>query len=342
MPIYYSTMSSGIKKMAISISLILFSISMGILGFMFIEGFGLLDSFYMTVITLSTVGYKVIRPLSDSGKLFVSLYILFNVGIFAYIVAYIASYVFEGELRNEFNKYFNSKEIMKLKNHVIICGYGRNGQRACEELIKQATPFVVIEQDKEIIGEKIDIDTIPVVLGDASHEEILEKANIKNATHVISTLPEDAQNVFIALTSKELNPKITVISRLSSQHAEKKLRKAGVDQVVMPDTLGGRHMAQLITKPYIIKFINMLDGIEGGFELEEFYYEQFKNEYKDLPIKELHVRKQTGANLMAVGKREGGLQINPAPDTVLKKNWYYIVVGRKQSINLFKEEYILT
>ncbi len=333
-------MSKGLQKMVISLSLIGISILAGMIGFSTIEGYSLLDSFYMTAITLSTVGYKVLRPLSDGGKLFVSFYILFNVGIFAYIVAYMASYVFEGEFRREFNKYFNYKEIMKLKNHVIVCGYGRNGRRACEELIKQGTPFVVIEHSKSIIDDNIDTKKTHVILGDASREEVLEKANIAKATHIISTLPEDAQNVFIALTAKELRQDITVISRLNNHHAEKKLRKAGVDQVVMPDTLGGRHMAQLITKPYIIKFINMLEGIEGGFEVEEFYFEQFKEEFKGKTIKDIHVRSQTGANIMAVGKRGGGLQINPDPDSVLKNDWYFIVVGRKASIEQFRKTYI--
>ncbi|MCF6361747.1 MAG: potassium channel protein [Cyclobacteriaceae bacterium] len=333
-------MSKGLQKMIISLSLIGISILAGMIGFSTIEEYSLLDSFYMTTITLSTVGYKELQPLSDTGKLFVSFYILFNVGIFAYIVAYMASYVFEGEFRKEFKKYFNYKEIMKLNNHVIICGYGRNGRRASEELTKQGTPFVVIERSKTIIDENIDTNKTHVILGDASHEEVLIKANIAKATHIISTLPEDAQNVFIALTAKELRPDITVISRLNSHHAEKKLRKAGVDQVVMPDTLGGRHMAQLITKPYIIKFINMLDGIEGGFEVEEFYYEQFKENFKGKAIKDIDVRSQTGANIMAVGKRDGGLQINPAPDTVLKEDWYFIVVGRKASIIQFRKTYI--
>jgi len=333
-------MSKGLQKMIISLSLIGISILVGVLGFSLIEEYSLLDSFYMTAITLSTVGYKVLRPLSDAGKLFVSFYILFNVGIFAYIVAYMASYVFEGEFRKEFKKYFNYKEIMKLNNHVIICGYGRNGQRACEELTKQDTPFVVIERSKTVIDENIDTKTTYVILGDASREDVLEKANIAKATHIISTLPEDAQNVFIALTAKELRPAITVISRLNNHHAEKKLKKAGVDQVVMPDTLGGRHMALLITKPYIIKFINMLDGIEGGFEVEEFYFEQFKEEFKGKSIKDINVRTQTGANILAVGKREGGLQINPDPNSVLKVDWYFIVVGKKASIAQFRKTYI--
>ena len=326
--------------MIISISLIAASILAGVLGFRYIEDYTLLDSFYMTAITLSTVGYQMSKPLSDTGKIFVSIYLFFNVGIFAYIVTYMASYVFEGEFRKEFYKYFNYKDIMKLKKHVIVCGYGRNGRRACEELKKQGTPFAIIEHNKEIIDQYIDAKSMPVIYGEASREEILIKANIKEATHIISTLPDDAQNVFIALTAKELKPEITVISRLNNQHAEKKLKKAGVDQVVMPDTLGGRHMAQLITKPYIIKFINMLDGIEGGFELEEFYFEQFKDEYKGKTIMDIHVRSETGANIMAVGKRDGGLQINPAPDAVLKDDWYFIVVGRKTSIEQFRKTYI--
>lgn len=316
------------------------SILSGIIGFMFIEDYPLLDSLYMTAITLSTVGYQVTKPLSEGGKIFVSIYLFANIGIFAYIVTYMASYVFEGEFRKEFNRYFNYKDIMKLKNHVIVCGYGRNGRRACDELIKQGTPFVIIEHDKGIIDRHINAKTMPILYGEASREEVLIKANIKNATHIISTLPDDAQNVFIALTAKELKPEIVVISRLNNQHAEKKLKKAGVDQVVMPDTLGGRHMAQLITKPYIIKFINMLDGIEGGFELEEFYFEQFKDAYQGKSIKEINVRSETGANILAVGKRDGGLQVNPDPNTILKKDWYFIVVGRKASIEQFKTTFI--
>lgn len=320
--------------------MIAISILSGVLGFMYIEDYPVLDSFYMTAITLSTVGYQMSKPLTDTGKIFVSVYLFFNIGIFAYIVTYMASYVFEGEFKKEFYKYFNYKDIMKLKKHVIVCGYGRNGRRACEELKKQGTPFAIIEHNKEIIDEHIDVKSTPVIYGEASREEVLIKANIKEATHIISTLPDDAQNVFIALTAKELKPEITVISRLNHQHSEKKLKKAGVDQVVMPDTLGGRHMAQLITKPYIIKFINMLDGIEGGFELEEFYFEQFKDEFKGKTIKDIHVRSQTGANILAVGKRDGGLQINPAPDSILKNDWYFIVVGRKASIEQFRDTYI--
>ena len=326
--------------MIFSIGLIALSIASGILGFMYIEGYPFLDSFYMTAITLSTVGYQVTKPLSETGKIFVSIYLFFNLGVFAYIVTYMASYVFEGEFKKEFYKYFNYKDIMKLKKHVIVCGYGRNGRRACDELKKQGTPFVIIEHNKEIIDEHIDTKSMPIIYGEASREEVLIKANIKEASHIISTLPDDAQNVFIALTAKELKPEIIVISRLNNQHAEKKLKKAGVDQVVMPDTLGGRHMAQLITKPYIIKFINMLEGIEGGFEVEEFYFEQFKDDYKGKTIQDIHVRSETGANIMAVGKRDGGLQINPAPNSVLKDDWYFIVVGRKTSIEMFRKTYI--
>ena len=326
--------------MIISLTLLVLSILTGISGFMIIEKYSLLEALYMTVITVSTVGYQVSEPLSSTGKVFVSIYIALNLGIFAYIVTYIASYVFEGEFRKEFYKYFNYKGIMKLKNHVIVCGYGRNGRRACQELELQGTPFVVIEHRKDIIDEYINPKTTPLIHGDAGSEDILLKANIEQATHIISTLPDDAQNVFIALTAKELKPDITVISRLSDPHAEKKLKKAGVDEVVMPDTLGGRHMAHIITKPYIIKFLNMLDGIEGGFEVEEFYFEQFKDEYRDKSIQDLHVRSHSGANILAVGKRNSGLQVNPDPDTTLKEDWYFIVVGRRASMEQFKEFYI--
>jgi len=332
--------SPDFKKLIISLSLIVTSVLLGITGFMLIEGYSLLEAFYMTIITVSTVGYQVSKPLSDLGKIFVSIYIIFNVGIFAYIVTYIASYVFEGEFRNEFYKYFNYKGIMKLKNHVIVCGYGRNGRKACQELAIQGTPFVVIESRKEVIEEYINIKNTPLIQGDAGNEDVLIKANIAEATHIISTLPDDAQNVFIALTAKELKQEIIVISRLSNPKAEKKLKKAGVDEVVMPDTLGGRHMAHLITRPYIIKFLNMLDGIEGGFEVEEYYFEQFKNEFRGKTIQNLHVRTQTGASILAVGKRESGLQVNPDPATILKDDWYFIVVGRKASIEQFKETYI--
>ena len=302
---------------------------------MVIEGYSLLDSLYMTTITLSTVGYKEVQPLSDSGKLFVTVYIVLNIGIFAYVVSTITTYVFEGELQKVFKSLLFGREIKKLKNHVIVCGYGRHGSRSSKELAKSNTPFVVIEKDPEQLefqeGEKFS-----AINGDATLDDTLIEAGINKARALITTLPHDADNVFITLTAKEINPAVTVIARASDRNSEKKLRRAGADRVVLPDILGGVHMAHLVTKPYVVEFLQLLNGMDDNqLKLEDYTTEQLREEYRNKTLGELNINATTGARVVGIKSSTHGFTFGPDPNTVIADDHVLILFGTKESLKKF-------
>lgn len=301
-----------------------------------IEDYSFLDSLYMTFITLSTVGFKEVHPLSDYGKLFVAVYIMLNIGIFAYVVSIISTYVFEGELNKIYKHYLFGLGVKKLKNHVVVCGLGRNGSKACQELIRNNTPVVVIEKNGEVL-ESLKMEKLPVIHGDATLDEILKDAGIEKARALITSLPHDADNVYISLTAKELNPSIMVIARASDEHSEKKLFRAGADRVVMPDILGGIHMASLITKPYVIEFLEILNGMSNSdLKLEEFTFNQLKTEFQNKSIKEMEIRKNTGATVVGIKDDHKGFLFGPNVDTIIGPNDILIVLGSDDSIKKFR------
>jgi len=305
-----------------------------------IEGYTTLDSFYMTVITLATVGFKEVHPLSDQGKIFTGVYIILNLIIFAYVVSVITTYIFEGELKYILRNYMTDRELKQLNNHVIVCGYGRNGRKASEELKHGKKPFVLIENKGELFDKLRQEDKLPVIKGDAIDEDILQMAGIKRAKAIITTLPKDADNVFIALTAKELNPDIKIIARASQEHSEKKLKMAGADKVIMPDAIGGIHMAQLITKPYVVEFLELLNGMgEPDLNLEEFSYDQFKSDYRGKTLEELNLRKITGATVIGLKEENESFTFNPSADTKIKKNTVFILLGNNKEMTAFRKEF---
>ncbi len=327
--------SAGLRKFIISALLLLFSITTGVVGFMALEGFNFLDSIYMTVITLSTVGFNEVEPLSNTGKLFATLYILFNIGIFAYIVSTITTYLFEGELQKIFKNIMFGREVKKLKNHVIVCGYGRNGSRACLEFIDNQTPFVIIEKDQSIL-EFSSESRPPVIVGDATSDDTLVEAGIHRARALITTLPEDADNVFITLTVKELNPAVRVIARASDLSSEKKLLRAGANRVVLPDILGGIHMAQLITKPYVVEFLEILNGMgEGNLRLEDYSFEQLKEQHQNKTLNELKIQENTGATVVGIKNDDKGFIFGPDRDLVIGTRDILILLGSEESLKRF-------
>jgi voltage-gated potassium channel len=327
-------------RLFLAVIFVISSFIIGIIGFMLMEGLNLVDSFYMTVITISTVGFREVQPLSQGGKVFTTFYILINVGIFLYAVSVISQYIFEGEFRKVFKNVISVREVKKMKDHVIVCGFGRNGMKAAEELYQSKKDFIVIDRSSEKMS---DHKELKFVEGDASSDDTLMKAGIERASSIITTLPSDADNVFITLTAKELNPNIKVIARASENNTDKKLVRAGADHVVMPDMLGGLHMAQLITKPYVIEFLELLNGVGltgANFILEEFSYEQLKNDFRDKSIKEMDIRNETGAQVIAIRDSSKGFRFSPSPHSVISKDSILIVLGTPESVNEFKKHYI--
>jgi voltage-gated potassium channel len=313
-------------------------ITTGIVGFMVIEKYNFLDALYMTTITVTTTGFKEVKPLTDSGKLFTMFLLIASWASFAFAITRITQFVTSGEI----NKYFKTRRIMKaidkLNGHVIICGFGRNGQQAALTLKIHNVPFVVLEKNEERMGRiSVDHPTLIFLLGDATEDEVLKRAGIENARALITALPEDADNVFIVLSARSMNSKIQIISRASDYSSILKLKKAGANNVIMPDRIGGTHMATLVSKPDVVEFIDFLSGEEGEtIHIESVAYEHLPNDIKDKSLKEVMNWRKTGVNCIGIKNTEGKFLINPPDEIIIEKGMRVIVLGTKWQIEKMK------
>lgn len=328
-----------VKKLTKAVLMLLSVIMIGTLGYEMLEDkYTFIDSFYMTIITISTVGFKEIHPLSDAGKLFTSGLIISSFGVFAYSVTSITSYIMTGEYRKRFieNKMLN--EIQKLKNHIIVCGYGRVGQQTVKDLLAHNQKVLVIEIDEKAIESLKLRKDIYYLAGDATDEETLDMANLTEANAIITTLPSDSDNMFVVLTAREMCNKTLIISRASNPRNAKKLKIAGASNVIMPDTLGGTHMASLVVNPDVIEFLDHI-SIQGSADvnLEEVSFSDMPKELKHLSIKELDARNKLGVNIIGFKTSEGEYIINPDPDTRLEPNSKLFVLGTKRQITLLNK-----
>jgi voltage-gated potassium channel len=305
---------------------------------MIIEKFSFFDAFYMTIITVATVGFEEVHPMSDSGRLFTIFLIITSFGTFAYALTSATKYVMDGEFNQHFKNYKLSTSIDKLHDHVIICGFGRNGKQAAHVLKKHGKRFVVIERSKDLVAAVNHKYADLVLEGDSTQDEVLIKAGILRAKALITTLPVDADNLFIVLSAKSLNPKLTVISRASEENSDKKLKIAGADNVIMPDKLGGAHMASLVMKPDVMEFVDYITG-QGGdnIRLEEITFDNLSPTYRNKTIKELEVRNKSGANIIGFKTAQGEYIINPSADTQIIPDAKLFVLGTTEQIFKLKE-----
>jgi voltage-gated potassium channel len=326
------------SKIYIPILVLMLIVCIGIVGFILIEGFNFLDAFYMTIITVATVGFQEVHPLSDAGRVFTAFLIITSFGTFAFAVTSISQYVIGGEFNQFFKNRRVSAAIEKLEGHVIICGYGRNGRQAAHVLKKHNTRFVVIEQKKEIVSSITHQWSDLVLEGDSTQDEVLLKAGINKAKAIITTLPVDADNLFIVLSARTLNPKLTIISRASEDNSDKKLKLAGADNVIMPDKLGGAHMASLVMKPDVMEFVDFITG-QGGdnIRLEEITFENLSAEFRNKSIRELEIRNKSGANIIGFKTAQSEYVINPSADTKIIPDAKLFVLGTSEQIGKLKE-----
>jgi voltage-gated potassium channel len=336
--------SGVLNRLLWAMFLLLFSIGSGILLFYTVENYSLVNAFYMTIITISSIGFGEIEPLSPTGRLLTSMYILINLGIFAYFISIITSYVLEGELQKAYIKYMYVEELSKLHNHVIVCGYGRNGRKACEELLRNKYTFVVIEADAAGKGiTDLSRKVFPLVEGDATQDDVLRLAGITQAKAIITALPKDADNVYITLTAREFNPEITIIARATDESAVKKLYRAGANHVVMPDYIGGMHMAHHITQPEVVEFLEMLSGTgEVKLKMQELLYKELKSEYKNKTLKELNIRKYTNVTVLGLKDADKGFIINPTADHIFNEGDVLIILGDETDLARFRKMYAST
>ena len=320
-----------VRKLRIAALLILGTMITGIAGFMLIENYTFSEAVYTTIIILSTVGLGVVHTLSEAGRWFTAGLIILAIGIFAYGISLITTYIMEGELQR-FLKYRKIlKMIDKLNDHIIVCGFGRNGKQACEQLWAHHHSFVVIENGEKAVNELREQDDFLFIEGDATKDEILLEAGITKAKALITTLPNDAANVFVVLTARELRPEMKIISRASEDSSENKLRRAGANNVIMPDKIGGVHMATLVTRPDVLEFIDHITG-RINIRLEEIKCNNLKENLKGKTIRELEIRNKTGANVIGYKTSEGEYIINPGPETIMKPDSKLFVLGTREQV----------
>jgi voltage-gated potassium channel len=309
-------------------------ILLGIVGFMLLEGYSFVEAVYMVIITLSTVGFTEVQPLSDAGRIFTAAFIVLNIGIFAYVLAAFSYYIIEGEFFKSLHlKYINDR-IAQLEGHVILCGYGKYGKEIVANLRQHRTPFVILENDPEEIKLIQESDEkILYVEGDATQDEMLQAAGIQRARGLISALRDDTDNLYIVLSARELNKQLLIISRAMQERSQGKLMKAGANHVVMPENIGGFYMATLISKPGAVEFFGFITNeFHSDVGFEELSYDKLPPAYRGQPISALQLRPKTGANIIGYRNKYGEYQVNPGPDIILAPGETFIVLGSDEQL----------
>lgn len=327
------------SKIYTAIFLLAILLGAGVVGFKILSQLSWIDAFYMTVITITTVGFGEVQPLDESSKVFTILLILTSVVIVGYAISVITEYILSKNNLEGLKQRKMQKKINNLKDHIIICGYGRNGKQAATKLMAYKKPFVVIEKNKEI-AEKYQSELVPFVIGNANEDETLLQAGIERASTLISALPNDADNLFVVLSSRQINSDLNIISRASQETSYKKLKLAGANNVILPDKIGGDHMASLVVVPGLLEFIDNLSIVgKSNINIEEISVEQLYDTSQIKTIRDLDLRKQTGCSIIGFKNAQGEYLINPEADLKLIPNSKIIVLGRPEQIQKLNSLY---
>ena len=318
-------------RLRISLTLLGSVIGFGTIGYHTIEGMPFFDAFYMTLITISTVGFSEIKPLSLGGRVMTVFIIVSGISLLTYTLGQVARVFVEGELRKLLGRRKLEKQINRLKDHYIICGYGRIGTTISREISGEGIRFVVIEQDVSKI-EQIEKDGFIYLNMDATSEEALIKAGIDKARGIVTAVSSDADNVFISLTAKGLRPDIFILSRASDTKNEEKLLRAGATRVVCPYLMGGRRMAQVLTRPTVVDFIDtaMMDS-QLELRMEEGVIGP-DSKLVGKTLIESQLRQDFGVIIVAIKRRSGEMVFNPIPTETLEAGDVIVVMGKREDL----------
>jgi voltage-gated potassium channel len=327
-----------INRLRVAIGWMMLAVVIGMAGYRLIEGSSWFDSYYMSLITLSTVGFGEVIPLSHAGRVFTSFLVLFNLGLFTFSVSTIFSIFADAEVRRIFMEFNMMDRINKLSGHTIICGFGRHGVEVCNELQKQKTPFVIIETDSRRIHWLEQESDYLFLEGDATEDFILKIAGIQKAGTLILTLPEMANNLSGVITARNMNPGIKIIARATKPADELKLYRAGADHVVLPERIGGFFMANLAKRPDLIEYISLLANMQPhDLILEEIPVKEIRKDFRGMSIEEVCFNAQELPPIVAIRYPNGRFELHPATRTVLDSDLCILVLGSPDQINLFRE-----
>jgi|GraSoiStandDraft_16_1057320.scaffolds.fasta_scaffold279998_2 voltage-gated potassium channel len=303
----------------------------GTVGFVLIEDYPVFDAFYMTLTTVTTVGYGEIRTLSRAGRIFNSFLILFGVIIMLLAIGGMTQTVIELELNQFFGKRRIKIMIEKLKGHIILCGYGRVGRGAADELRQAGVPFVVVDRNEERVERAIKNGML-AVLADASRDETLRDAGVERARGLIATLASDADNLFVILSAKTLNPKLQLSARVAEEASEQKMRRAGADFVFAPYNSTGHRMAQALLKPHVQRFLDFTTqsvGLDAGIEQVRVAE---GSAFVGQSLAEMQMRRELGVIVLAIRKASGEMFFNPPAEAKISGGDHLIVMGRPEGL----------
>jgi voltage-gated potassium channel len=319
------------KILIISVVLFFGLLALGVSGYMVIEGWPFMDALYMTVITIATVGYGEVHKVSAAGQIFTVLLIFLGVGFFLYVVGNAVQFLVEGRIRHVLGRRILDKQINKLKDHFIICGYGRMGRALCSYLTQKNLNVVVIEQNTKRVPV-MDEDGILYLVGEATDEAILIKAGIKSARGIISVLGTDADNVFMVLITKGLNPELFIMARANQNATEKTLYTAGANKVVSPYALGARRMAHAILRPTVIHFLELAFSDESAnIHLEEFPVSA-SSRLINVPLQESRLRQELNLIIISIRKADGTMRFNPKASYRFEAGDTVVAVGQDKDL----------
>ena len=305
----------------------------GTCGYVFIERWPVLDSLYMTVITLTTVGYGEIREISNAGRLFTIVLIITGVGFYLYVVGYIIQFLVEGRIREVLGRRKLEQQINRLKNHFIVCGYGRIGRVLCRYLVGKYLDVVVIERNQDRIAT-IDEDGMLYIIGDATDEATILRAGIKRAKGLLTVLATDSDNVFLVLTARQHNPDLFIVARAEMNATKKTLSAAGADKVISPYDLGARRMAHAVLRPTVIHFLELaFADDETDIQLEEATVGE-NSSLIGVTLKDSNIRRDMNLIIISIKKSDGSMVFNPSADYLITEGDTVVAVG--DSRNLMK------
>lgn len=327
------------SKIQTALFMLILVLSIGIIGYRFLSGYSWVDALYMTVITMATVGFGEVVPLDDTAKIFTVFLIFASVIIVGYAISVITEHILSKNNMEELKIKKMQKKIDSFKNHVVVCGYGRNGKQVVKKLLAYKRLFVVIEKNKAV-EDRLKLDNIPYIIGNANEDEVLMQAGIDRASTFITALPDDADNLFVVLSTRQINKDINIISRASLESSYNKLKFAGANNVILPHKLGGDHMASLVVVPGLMEFIDNLSIVgETNINIEEVAIEKFTSKKTIHTINDLDLRKKTGCAIIGYKDENGNYIVNPGEDLKVTPNSKIIVLGRPEQIKALNLEY---
>jgi voltage-gated potassium channel len=332
-------MNKLVRRLVFVGAAILFVLLAGTAGFAIIEQYPLFDAFYMTLTTITTVGYAELHPLSRAGRIFNSFVIFFGVTVMFFAIGSMTQLIIELELGEFFDKRRIKRMIDKLQNHYIVCGFGRVGHGAAKELQQAGVPFVVIDRDPDRVERAIKAGML-AVLADSTRDDTLREVGVTRARGLVAALGTDADNLFVILSAKTLNPSLYLAARVAEEEAEEKLRRAGADAVFAPYHITGHRLAQALLRPHVFQFLDFTTK-SFGFEVA---IEQVRVaeccEFVSKSLGQMRIRRDLGVVVLAIRKADGSMQFNPPADAEIAAGDYLIVMGEPDK--LLKLEQLLT